>query len=100
MGGDRYALLKDELGKTLIAMSFSWDTREDALEFFRSYLDLVEQKGEGEWELVETDGGMRLWVGNDIGLHLSLEGDGTLVIIGPDQATVEAALRGISNPTP
>ena len=96
LGGDRYALFRDDGGRPLIAMRFSWDTVEDADEFFQAYLDFAGWKGQGRWTLVETGENTRLWVGEDISVHLSLEGDRTLVIIGPAQAVVEMVLKGIS----
>ena len=96
-GGDRYTLLNDDQGRPLIAMRFSWDTPEDAGEFFQAYQELADAKGEGQWELVNTGDAERQWVGSDIGVHLSREDDGTLVIIGPDQATVGAAFAEISH---
>ena len=43
-GGDRYSLLKDGQQRLLIAMSFSWDTVDDANQFSRAYLDFVDEK--------------------------------------------------------
>ena len=88
--------MKDEQDRLLLAISFVWDTREDADEFFQSYLDLVQVKSQGKWELVHRNENERSWVGEDISIHLSLDGDGTLVVIGPDMETVESAVKEIS----
>ena len=100
-GGDRYALLRDEGGRLLIAMLFSWDTVADADEFFGAYLDFAHQKSEGLWELVIEDENFRLWTGENISLalvkiSLSRGGTGTLVVIGPDRPRVETALTEIA----
>ena len=42
----------------------------------------------------------RFWEGDDVSVHLSLEGDATLVIIGPDRTTVETAFEVISSSSP
>ena len=95
-GGDRYALLKDDGGGTLIAIRFSWDTVEDADEFWKAYLVFVDRKSRGEWELARKDENLRLWVGEGISVFLSREGGGTLVVIGPDLDTVETVVDQIS----
>ena len=91
-GGDRYSLFKDDRSRRLMVIRFSWDTAEDTDEFFEAYLDLVDEKSLGQWELVETDESKRWWVGDDISVYLALEGDDTLLIIGPDRATVGTTL--------
>ena len=97
-GGDRYVLLRDDQAETLLAMRFSWDTLADAAEFYQAYIDLVGEKSQGRWELVETGRDLRLWVGDSISVDLSLEADNTLVVIGPDRATVDIVADEISGP--
>ena len=97
-GGDRYVLLKNDEAATLLALRFSWDTPADAAEFYHAYVDLVAEKSRGQWELAETGQELRLWVGESISVHLSLEADNTLVVIGPDRATVDAVVDAISGP--
>lgn len=69
------------------------DSQEDALEFFHAYLEFVEQKSEGLWELAATDDNKRMCLGGDISVYLGLGREETLVVIGPDRVTVEAAVR-------
>ena len=94
-GGDRYALYGDGRGRLLMGTRFSWDTVADAQEFFDAYRDLVARKSGGAWVLTETGPNVRSWVGQDTSVHLAIEGDDTLVVIGPDRATVEAAVAAI-----
>ena len=94
-GGDRYSLLNDDQGRSLIAIRYSWDTVEDADEFFQAYLDFVHEKSQGQWELVEMAEDMRLWVGINSSSYLALEGVTALLVIGPDRATVEAVANKI-----
>lgn len=91
-GGDRYELLKDDQGRRLMAIKFSWDTLFDATEFFDAYVIFVDEKSQGEWELVDSDSNSRLWVGDGISVFLSRDRADTLVIIGPDRAAVDAVL--------
>ena len=92
-GGDRYALLKDDRNRLLIAMRFSWDSEEDATEFFEAYLDLVGEKSRGQWDLIESQDSLRLWTGEDISLYVSSDDKRSLVVIGPDVATVRSVLE-------
>ena len=94
-GGDRYGLFKDDAGRILIAIRTSWDTTRDAGEFFEAYLDFVANKSEGRWELVETGEEVRFWDGQGTSVYLSLDGDHTYVIVGPDRASVEAVPQAI-----
>ena len=43
-GGDRYHLYEDEAGRLLLLLYTTWDTQEDAVQFFNSYRVLIDQK--------------------------------------------------------
>ena len=75
-----------------MAMRFSWDSEEDAVEFFEAYLELAKEKSEGLWNLTVIDEKKRMWLGEDISVYLGLGREETLVVIGPDGVTVEAAV--------
>ena len=77
-------------------MSFSWDTVDDANQFSRAYLDFVDEKSQGQWELLETGENLRFWAGENIGLYLSHTVDGTLIVIGPDVPTVRTAVEEVA----
>lgn len=94
-GGDQYSLWKHDSGSLLMTLNYSWDTVDDATEFFQAYLVLALIKGEGLWDLVRDEQNVRLWVGEDISVYLAIKGDSTLVIIGPDRATVESVTQEI-----
>ena len=76
----------------MMTLLFSWDTADDALEFFQSYVELARINGEGTWALVQSGEDFRLWVDEGISVYVGLEGDSTLVIIGPDRGIVESVL--------
>ena len=99
-GGDRYSLWKDNEGNLLMAMLFEWDTTGDSEEFFQSYVDVARNKGDDSWDLVQNGEGLRLWVGEGISVYLGLEGDSTLVVIGPDRGIVESVLGELPAFTP
>jgi hypothetical protein len=92
-GGDRYALLKDQGGRLLLALRSRWDSPEDAGQFFQSYLDLAEVKGQGQWKTAQLEERTRLWVGDGVSVHLSRDGAETLLVIGPDRETVSTVAR-------
>ncbi len=95
-GGDAYTLLEDDGGRVLLAMRYSWDTTADAQEFFQAYLGFATLKSQGQWDLVETGDGLRLWVGEGISVSLETGGDDSTLIIGPDRESVEAARGELS----
>ena len=88
-GGDRYALWKDEQGRRLMVLLFSWDTAQDGKEFFQAYSDFVLGKGGGDWEPSLIEGNVRLWETDEFAVYLAAQEGATLVVIGPDRATVE-----------
>lgn len=97
-GGDRYSLLKDDRDRWMIAMLHSWDSVIDAEEYFQLYLDFVEVKSQGFWELEPDIDGNFMWTGDNVAVHLGIHEHLTLTIIGPDSAAVEAARDAIPVP--
>jgi hypothetical protein len=43
-GGDRYQVYEDDSGRLLLLLFTTWDTLEDALQFYNSYRVLLDQK--------------------------------------------------------
>jgi hypothetical protein len=84
--------LKDPVGKDLFVLVTTWDTPQDAAQFFMAYLDLVDAKSLGEWELVLETDGARHWVGGGISVYLELGGDKTTLVLGPDRDSVDAII--------
>ena len=98
-GGDGYSLLKDDQGRQLMAVGFSWDSTAEAEEFFQAYLGFVERKSQGQLELAETSESSRLWVGDGTSTYLAIDGGTTQLVIGSDLGTVKAVADIISVPT-
>ena len=95
-GGDGYILFEDTNGENLLVSLITWDSADDAEEFFDVFLDFTQERTDGSWEVSGDDSsrGMSL-PGQSI--RLSLEGRDTILIIGPDDqvvATVKTALDG------
>ena len=95
-GGDRYSLLRDSQGRQLIAMLYGWDSDIEADEFYDAFLEWAAAKSLGEWSLIQSGESRRLWVGEDISVHIEMVRDTSLVIIGPDQASVESVIAAVS----
>ena len=70
----------------------SWDTTLDADQFFQAHLDLVAARSLGQWDLVVEAHTVRLWQGE--GIAVELDGDTTVLAIGPDRQSVDLAIGG------
>ena len=93
--GDRYSLLKDGQDRWMIAMLHAWDRLVDAQEYIRVYLEFVDVKSNGLWELETDIEGNLMWTGEDVAVHLRIYEHRTLTIAGPDLAAVEAARKAV-----
>lgn len=91
-GGDRYVFLKDGEGRKLLVLYSTWDSDEDAQEFFDAYITFVENKSEGTWTLLPDEVGIRQWETDGLSLYLGLEGSDVLIIIAPDETTTDKVL--------
>jgi hypothetical protein len=89
-GGDRYAVYwRDDESAFALALRLAWDTSADAEEFFQDYAQFAEDRfGSGP---VRSAGEDRLWWSGDDALLLAQNGqDETLILIAPDEATLDA----------
>ena len=95
-GGDHYAVYaSSDDGQEVLAIKSVWDTAQDAGEFAAAYRDYATARSglaaprsdsTGEW-----------WLGSDA-TYFAQSGDHTLIVVGPDEATVRAVLGKISSP--
>ena len=90
-GGDRYTLLKNGGGELVLAVRFLWDTPADAREFFLAYQDAAVIKGKGQWDVYEQTENLVIWSGEGTAVYLSMAGEETVLVIGPDPDVVIAA---------
>jgi hypothetical protein len=88
-GGDRYAVYwRDDESAFVLVLRLAWDTPADAGEFFETYADFAQARFGAEPS--QTGTGALGWSGDDA-LLLAQNGQGeTLVIIAPDQVTLQA----------
>ena len=105
-GGDRFAVYEGPKGEVLIASLSSWDTENDAHEFFDAYVKRTELRYPGAGRLPNPDLAARnaergtlnrlAWQTNEGGVALEVRGNRVLVIEGYsegiDRETLERAL--------
>jgi hypothetical protein len=89
-GGDRYAVYwRDDESAFVLALRLAWDTSADAAEFRDAFEQFAEVRfGGGP---ARTEGGARWWWSGEDRMLLAQNGqEETLIIIAPDEATLEA----------
>jgi len=90
--GDSYTLWQASGERQAFAWQIAWDTPRDADELFDAYSDLL-RKRSGEAGTVEREDADLTWYSGDAGSGLVRRtSDRTLVLWGPDRATVEKLL--------
>ena len=96
-GGDAYALLrKGQDGPYLVVMKTVWDDQKEADQFWSIFQIAMGHRRDYS-EVVSSLVGERdgVWWQSDAALTYGRQdGDEVLIIIGPDQATIEALLAG------
>ncbi len=90
-GGDRFTLYEDAGGETLLYALLRWDSEEDAVEFFEAFLDFSRARTDAEWRpAAQDDDTQRLLRLDGQVIYLDLTGSQTLLIIAPDEQTLDA----------
>lgn len=91
-GGDRYAVhWRDDESGFVLALRSAWDSASDAAEFFDTYTQFAEGRfGNGPTRR-EADARL-VWLGDDALLLARNAQDETLVLIAPDEDTLNAVL--------
>ena len=90
--GDSYTLWQASDDRQAFVWQVAWDTPRDASEFFDAYSDLL-RKRIGEGRTVEREDKDLRWYSEAMGSGLVRRAnDRTLVLWGPDKATVEKLL--------
>ena len=90
-GGDRFSLYEDTEGETLLYALLRWDSDEDAAEFFEAFLDFSRARTDAEWQpTAQDDDTQRLLRLEGQVIYLNLTEARTLLIIAPDEQTLDA----------
>jgi hypothetical protein len=100
--GDTFALWQapgeqptGSLGLQAFAWQIAWDTPRDASEFLTAYADLLNARVGKNRTMERQDANLRWYSGSAGSGLVRLTNDRTLVLWGPDKATVERLLAAI-----
>ena len=86
-GGDSYAVVRDSVnGETVLVSLSVWDHPYEAQGFFEVYEQYAQQAG---GELTSSEESSRSWAGDKRYVHLAIDEDRVLLIIGNSQETVD-----------
>ena len=86
-GGDSYAVVRDSVnGETVLVSLSVWDYPYEAQGFFEVYEQYAQRAG---GQLTSSEESSRSWVGDKRYVHLAIDEDRVLLIIGNSQSTVE-----------
>ena len=96
-GGDSYALLSREDGRTLLVALLVWDTKDDSAEFFFAFTQFMQGTADGEWEQVDGDGAAQVMSLPDKSVYLQVEAGTTLLIVAPDRSVVETVVAAVDD---
>jgi hypothetical protein len=88
-GGDSYTLWMDGQGHQVLAVKSVWDTPGEAVQFYQTFGDYVTHRSLGVPQLTLDETGRRVWEYEGRATFLARAGDGVLIILAPDQATLD-----------
>jgi hypothetical protein len=97
-GGDRYVFYEDANKRDLLVLRSTWDTPQDAQEFFDAYLLLVHNKSKDSWPVRLNTQDKRWWNAPGQSIYLSKQGNDVLIILAPDEKTVTSILPKFAGP--
>ena len=93
-GGDRYSLLTGPAGERLLLVFITWDSFQEAAQFYNTYQVFVGVKMRATGATSETVGESgRKWVTPEEAIFVGQIGPAILLIIGPDENIVGTALQ-------
>jgi hypothetical protein len=87
-GGDRYAVhWRDDDSAFVMVTRLVWDSADEADEFVEAYVQFAEERfGSGS---TRSEGQNRLWIGDDALLLARDDQDAVLIIVAPDEPTLD-----------
>ncbi len=88
-GGDRFAYLKDSSDDRMLVWRSTWDSTEDADEFFEAYSAFVYDKYNGQWESASDTGTVRQWTTTESAVYLGQNGKDILVVLAPNESLID-----------
>jgi hypothetical protein len=88
-GGDTYTLWMDGQGHRVLAVKSAWDTPGEAAQFYRAFGDYITRRSLGVPRLTLDEADRRLWEYEGRATFLARAGDGVLIVLAPDRATLD-----------
>lgn len=92
-GGDRYALLEDAGGRSAVVVKTVWDNRPDAGEFFQAYSTALRNRFGPQGRLTSQEAARQVLIAPSYATLVELRGPEVLVVIAPDQHTLDTLAR-------
>ena len=90
-GGDSFALFRNsDQDESALASLSTWDSVEDAKEFFGACISYFQAPGQESLDLTTSAEGLRRWDSESRSVHLALDGDNVLLIISESGPALEA----------
>jgi hypothetical protein len=96
-GGDRYALLEDSAGRSALALKTTWDSSQDAWEFFQAYGQTARSRYGPQARVTARDPTHEALAGDGFAASVALQGQDVVVVLAPDEGVMDrlaAALAG------
>ncbi len=90
-GGDSYTLWMDGQGHHVLAVKTAWDTAGEATQFYQVFGDYVTRRSLGVPQLTLDEANRRIWEYEGRATFLARAGDGVLIVLAPDRATLDRA---------
>jgi hypothetical protein len=97
-GGDRYVFYEDAGKRDLMVLRSTWDTPQDAQEFFDAYLLFIQNKGKQSWPVFLNTQEEKWWNAPGQSVYLSKQGSDVLIILAPDEKTLTSILPQFASP--
>ena len=91
----RYSILANEAGQNLLIWSLTWDTEEDAVEFFDTFQLFMQVFTGATWESEEEGDGTSLLTLSGQVIRASIDKLDTRLVFAPDTATLDLALAAV-----
>ncbi len=89
-GGDRYQVYEDASGRLLVLLFTTWDTQEDALQFYNSYRVVIDQKYKRLKVVTAEERKLLRWDSEAEQVGLEIRDQNVMVIEGAPASDFEA----------
>jgi hypothetical protein len=94
-GGDTYAILGGPDDSSAVLSRVTWDSEDDAQEFFDTFQAFMAARTGEEWQVWDDDEMARVIASSGQSVLLNINGLDTLLVFAPDSHTMEAAYMAL-----